>query len=152
VVLFVPQGNMRLCIQELPSPQPLNFKRGVGHTERIARGATGRAILAWMEPTAQQLRSYVQGTGIDLAHLQAELALTRKRGYSSSRSELIPGAVAIAVPFFEGSGRVAGSLGVFGPEARVDAARQKEIAQLLLKEGVRLSEALGFAQPAARRA
>lgn len=152
VVLFVPQGSMRLCIQELPSPQPLNFKRGVGHTERLARGATGRAILAWLDPTPAQLRGYLQGTGVDLTQLQADLALTRKRGYSTSRSELIPGAVAIAVPFFEGGGRVAGSLGVFGPEVRVDAARQKEIAQMLLRESARLSEALGFAQPAGKRA
>ena len=52
--------------QELPSPQPLNFKRGVGYTERLGAGATGRAILAWLEPTPSQLRSYVQGTGIDV--------------------------------------------------------------------------------------
>ena len=135
---------MRLCVAELPSPQPLNFKRGVGYTERIVRGASGRAILAYMEPTADDLRSYVQGTGLNLKELEAELAVTRKRGYSSSHSELIPGAAAVAVPFFNQLGQVAGSLGVFGPEVRLDAARQKEAVNLLLEEAVKLSEALGF--------
>lgn len=144
VALFVPQGNMRLCVAELPSPQPLNFKRGVGYTERIARGATGRAILAYMEPTPEQLRSYVQGTGINVKDLEAELAATRRLGYSTSRSELISGAVAVAVPFFDRHGQVAGSMGVFGPEVRLNAARQKEVADMLLEEAVRLSEALGF--------
>jgi IclR family transcriptional regulator, acetate operon repressor len=144
VALFVPQGHLRLCLAELASPQPLNFKRGVGYTERIVLGATGRAILAYMEPTVEQLRAYLQGTGVDLNELQAELSTTRKRGYSTSRSELISGAVAVAVPFLDRSGQVAGSIGVFGPEVRLDASRQKEIAKLLLEESVRLSEALGF--------
>jgi DNA-binding IclR family transcriptional regulator len=144
VALFVPQGNMRLCVAELPSPQPLNFKRGVGYTERVVLGATGRAILAYMEPTPEQLRSYVQGTSVDPKELEAELAATRKRGYSNSRSELISGAVAVAAPFFDRHGQVAGSIGVFGPEVRLDGARQKEVANLLLEGAVRLSEALGF--------
>lgn len=144
VALFVPQGNMRLCVAELPSPQPLNFKRGVGYTERIVRGASGRAILAYMYPTVEDLRSYVQGTGLNLKELEAELALTRQRGYSTSHSELIPGAAAVAVPFFNQQGQVAGSLGVFGPEVRLDAARQKAAVNLLLEEAVKLSEALGF--------
>ena len=102
VALLVPQGQMRLCIAELPSPQPLNFKRGVGSTERLVLGATGRAILAWMDPTPEQLRDYAQGTQLDLKDLEAELGATRKRGYSVSRNELVSGAVAVAVPFFDG--------------------------------------------------
>jgi DNA-binding IclR family transcriptional regulator len=150
IALFVPQGNLRLCVAELPSPQPLSFRRGVGYTERIARGASGRAILAYMEPTAQELRSYLQGTGVNLKELESELAATRKRGYSTSRSELISGAAAVAVPFFDRHGRVAGSLGVFGPEVRLDAGRQKKFAQLLMEESARLSEALGFGKPLPR--
>lgn len=144
VALFVPQGSMRLCVTELPSPQPLNFKRGVGYTERIVRGATGRAILAYLELPPEQLRAYAEGSGVDLHALATELAATRKRGYATSRSELISGAVAVAVPFFDREARVAGSVGVFGPEVRLDAARQKQVAKLLLEQAVRLSELLGF--------
>ena len=152
VALFVAQGNMRLCVAELPSPQPLNFKRGVGYTERIVLGASGRAILAYMDATPEQIRSYVQGTQVDLKDLEAELGATRKRGYATSHNELISGAVAVAVPFFDGRSPVAGSLGVFGPEVRLVAARQKEIAKLLQEESVKLSEALGFGAPAKQRA
>lgn len=144
VTLFVPQGPLRFCIAELPSPQPLNFKRGVGHTERLVRGATGRAILAHMDVSQKDLRSWLQGTGIDVQELEPELAQTRKRGYATSRSELIDGAVAIAAPFFDRRGNVAGSIGVFGPEVRLNSARQQQIAQLLIAEAAVLSEALGF--------
>jgi len=144
VAVFVPQGALRLCISELPSPQPLNFKRGVGYTERIARGATGRAILAHLKATPQQMREYIRDTGIDVKELEQELAQVRKRGYATSRNELIQGAVALAAPFFDRNGVVAGSIGVFGPEVRLDAARQKKVGAVLDREARHLSEALGF--------
>ena len=83
--------------------------------------------------------------------LDAELAQTRKRGFAISRSELIEGAVAIATPFFDRSGCVAGSIGVFGPEARLTAARQVKIAKLLMNDAMELSQALGFGGAAQRR-
>lgn len=144
VALFVLQGALRLCVAELPSPQPLNFKRGVGYTERIVLGATGRAILAFMQATPQEIRTWAQGTGIDTKTLESDLAQTRKRGFATSRNELIEGAVAVGVPYFDRHGAVVGSLGVFGPEVRLGPARQQQIAKLL-KEGSRvLSQALGF--------
>src|SRR3546814_2097666 len=47
VALFVPRGDMRLCVAEMQSPQPLSFRRGVGYSEKLVRGASGRAILAF---------------------------------------------------------------------------------------------------------
>jgi DNA-binding IclR family transcriptional regulator len=143
VALFVPQGALRLCLAELPSPQPLNFKRGVGYTERIVRGATGRAILAYMEVSVQERRRWAEQAGIAAATLETELAQTRKRGYATSRNELIDGAVAIGVPFFDHRGLVAGSIGVFGPEVRLNGTRQQQIARLLKQEAKALSNALG---------
>jgi DNA-binding IclR family transcriptional regulator len=143
VALFVPQGQLRLCVAELPSPQPLNFKRGVGYTERIVRGATGRAIMAHQPLTTEDVLALVQGTNIDPAALVSELAATRARGYSTSRNELISGAVAVAAPFFDWRGAVAGSIGVFGPEVRMDPARQEQIAGQLKRAAQAISEALG---------
>lgn len=144
VSLYVPRGELRTCIAELPSPHPLSFRRGVGYTEKIVRGATGRAILAFLDLSSQEIRKYVQGSGVQMKELDAELAQTRKRGYATSRSELIEGAVAVAAPFFDRSGRVAGSMGVYGPEVRLNTARQQQIARLLIDESAKLSEALGF--------
>ncbi len=143
VAMFIPQGPLRLCVAELPSQQPLNFKRGVGYTERIVRGASGRAILAYMETAPQTLQEYVHDSGVDLAALEADLAQTRKRGYASSHNELISGAVAVAVPFFDRNAAVAGSIGVFGPEVRLNASKLKQFARLLVEEATALSAMLG---------
>ena len=49
VALFVPEGLMRLCVKEIPSPHPLSFRRGAGYRERLVLGASGRSILAQIE-------------------------------------------------------------------------------------------------------
>lgn len=64
--------------------------------------------------------------------------------YVASRDELIDGAVAVAAAFFRAGGAVAGSLAVFGPAVRIDAARATKFGQLLAREAQQLSEALGW--------
>jgi IclR family transcriptional regulator, acetate operon repressor len=148
VALFVEQGDMRLCLAEMPSPQPLNFKRGVGYTERIARGASGRAILAFTPEVDARLERYAQDLDMNLKKLRMALDETRVNGYSVSRDELIEGAAAVAAPFFDGKG-IAGSLAIFGPAARVGEKRIGELGKLVMAEAANLSEALGAQRAAA---
>lgn len=146
VALFVPQGDLRLCIAEMPSPQPLSFKRGVGYSERIVRGASGRAILAWTQPTPQALALLCDGLVTTPGELASELAAIRLRGYAVSRNELIQGAIAIAVPFFDQRGQIAGSIGVFGPDVRMSIERTDAMAPALMAHALALSSALGYTQ------
>jgi DNA-binding IclR family transcriptional regulator len=48
------------------------------------------------------------------------------------------------VPFFDQHGKVAGSIGVFGPEIRLTEAVCKRIAQTLKSESQQLSALLGY--------
>jgi DNA-binding IclR family transcriptional regulator len=143
VALFVADGLYRLCIAEIPSPQALSFKRGVGYRERLVLGASGRVILAHMPDAAKRLKTYAAGLKIDLKKYPQELAAIGARGYSMSRNELIQGAVAVAAPFFDGTGQVAGSIGIFGPSARLPDAQIEKFGKLLVREAKLLSSALG---------
>jgi len=143
VALFVPQGAVRICVAELPSSQPLSFRRGVGYNERIVRGASGRALLAWMNPSIEQLTRYCEGLDFEPKDLAKKLQSVRKLGYAVSRNELIAGAVAIAVPFFDHGGGVAGSIGVFGPSVRLEQDRIESIADALIGHAQTLSHLLG---------
>lgn len=143
VAMFVPRGNLRLCLAEIPSPHALSFKRGVGYAERIVRGASGRAILAFMPDVDRRLGDYAADLEIDLPSLQARLAEVREQGYAVSQSELIAGAVAVAAPFFDRDG-VVGSLGVFGPIARIGAADIRSLGRRVVDAATnRLSVELG---------
>jgi DNA-binding IclR family transcriptional regulator len=146
VALFVPRGEMRLCVAEMQSSQPLSFRRGVGYSERLVRGASGRAILAFTPLAPGQLEAYAAGTGVDLEWVREQLPVTRERGYAMGHNELIQGAYAVAVPFFDSTGAVAGSLGVFGPDVRLTEARVHEFGHYLRGLGARLSETLGHSQ------
>jgi IclR family acetate operon transcriptional repressor len=143
VALFVPQGVYRVCVAELPSNQPLSFRRGVGYSERVVLGASGRAILAHLPVGEGDLKDYAQGIEVDVSRYPKELEAIRKRGYATSRDELLQGAVAIAAPYFNGAGQVAGSIAVFGPSARVHAAEIETFGKLLVEEARALSKALG---------
>lgn len=143
VALFVPQGAQRMCVAELPSPQPLSFKRGVGYRDRIVLGASGRAILAHAGISAETLRAYAEGTTVDLEKYPAEFELIRTRGYATSSEELLKGAIAIAAPFFNNAGQVAGSIAVFGPSVRLDRGRVEEDAKFLVEAAAAMSGALG---------
>jgi DNA-binding IclR family transcriptional regulator len=143
VALFVARGDMRLCVAEMPSPQPISFRRGVGYTEKLVRGASGRAILAYTTMQAGQLEAFAAGTNSDLAWLRDQLALTLERGYAMGHNELIQGAYAVAAPFFDSTGTVAGSLGVFGPDIRLTETRVNEFGQFLRGLADRLTSSLG---------
>lgn len=143
VALFVPLGADRLCIAEIASTQALSFKRGVGYKERLALGASGRAILAYRDQDDADIERLLAGLGKNLKTYRSELELIRQRGYAVSLEELIAGAVAVAVPFFDGAGVPAGSIGVFGPRVRMDDARVAELGTLLIEEAAHLSKALG---------
>lgn len=141
VALLVHHGRERVCVAEMPSPQPLSFKRGVGHSESVIQGASGRAILAFVKDAASYLDGKVPPDQ-QSAYLEG-LARIREAGYAISRDELIKGAVAMAVPFRAAGGKVMGSLVVYGPSARLDDARVQQIVALLLDASRELSAKAG---------
>ncbi|WP_295852999.1 IclR family transcriptional regulator [uncultured Xylophilus sp.] len=142
VSLLVHQGPSRICVAELPSAQPLSFKRGVGYREDVTLGASGRVILAHVaNPETYLTKDKVKKADVP-AYLQ-RLEEIRTAGFAVSKDELITGAVAVAVPYFVGGGKVMGSLAVFGPSVRMDDKRVAHVAGLLKQEAEKLSQALG---------
>ena len=84
-------------------------------------------------------------THLDMAALKKELALISERGYAHSHNELIQGAVAVAAPFTDRTGLVAGSMVVFGPDTRIDEKRVKVLSAMLLQATAALSRNIGGA-------
>lgn len=142
VALLLHQGSHRVYVAELPSTQPLSFRRGVGYSERVTHGASGRVILAHLQ-VPESYVSEEERKSLDLKAFQLRLEKIRTQGFEVSRDELIKGAVAVAVPFFLGDGRVMGSLAVFGPGVRVDDSHVRHFVALLKVEARKLSQALG---------
>jgi DNA-binding IclR family transcriptional regulator len=154
VALFVPMGTMRQCVDEIASPQPLSFKRGIGNLERVIYGATGRIILAHLlEPFFKtepfdakalmaELQNYTEGSSTPPQDYLDEILRIRRRGYAVSRNELIQGAVSVGAPIFDEHHQIAGSLGIFGPSVRLQAEQVKRCGALLVDAANEISRAM----------
>ncbi len=103
---------------------------------RLTVGASGKVILAHMPASLAKV-------DFDPRKYARELALIKERGFAISKDELIQGAVAVSAPFFDGTGRVAGSLSVFGPSARLGPSQVAKFGKLLLRETQQISQVLG---------
>jgi DNA-binding IclR family transcriptional regulator len=99
-------------------------------------GASGKVILAYMPAS-------LAGIDSNTKKYARELVLIKERGFAISKEELIQGAVAVSAPVFDGTGRVAGSLSVFGPSARLGPSQVAKFGKLLLREAQELSQLLG---------
>ncbi len=149
--LLIRRGDLRQCVAELVSPHVLAISRGIGETDHLWRGASGKAILAFMEENeiAAVMRTLPKNT--DKAALVADLSRARKDGFFVSRGEVFVGAIAIAAPYFDHTHRVAGSVGVFGPEARLDERWIVKTASSVAKSAAELSAASGHVSLAGNR-
>lgn len=145
VALYLRKDNVRLCVSEMPSRQALSFSRGLGHSGSLIRGASGLAMLAFIdraeaEGMIEQDRDKCHARGV-----RRRLTEIRGAGYSVSSGEFIAGAQAIASPIFERRGEVVGSLGIFGPSVRFNAKRINDCAKAVKQSASLLSSLLGYA-------
>lgn len=141
--LFVLREQKRICVIELESHHALTIARGIGDTGDITLGASGKAILAFLDEGRRGaiLDQVAKGRR---AELGKALEVVRSRGYAVSHGEVFVGAVALAAPTFNHNGEVAGCLGVFGPRARVKDADIPRLGALVIQAANAISEQFGY--------
>lgn len=146
--LFKLQEDRGICILECESRHVLSISRGIGDSLNLAQGATGKAMLAFMDPARQAEFLARMPKTAQRARLEDALRTAKRNGFTTSRGEIFVGAVAVAAPYFDHRGSVIGSVGIFGPSARVDEDKIAAFADLVLDAGRRISRLLGFEGPA----
>ncbi len=141
VAVHVRVGLERLCIAELPTPQPLGYRTGIGTRAPLHAGATSKALIAFLPDGERRellarlsLDPVTMQTVTDSDVLMAQLDEIRGRGFAVSASEHISGGSAVSVPVFDATGRVAAAVSIHGPESRLTDARLQEYATLLIRE------------------
>jgi len=144
--LFVLREQKRICVLELESHHALTIARGIGDTGDITLGASGKAILAYLDERRRDaiLDSVAKPRR---AELTKALEVVRSRGFAVSYGEVFVGAVALAAPTFNHNGEVAGCLGVFGPRARVKDTDVPRFGALVIQAANAISEQLGHRPP-----
>jgi DNA-binding IclR family transcriptional regulator len=143
IALYLRKDNIRLCVSELPSRQPLSYSRGLGHSGSLVRGASGLAMLAFLNGEEAQKIIENDRDKMHARSARRRLGEIQQAGYAISSGDFLPGAQAIASPIFDRRGDVIGSLGLFGPSVRFPAKRVKECAKDVKNSAALLSSLLG---------
>jgi IclR family acetate operon transcriptional repressor len=138
ITVHVRAGQSRLCIEELPSPQPIRYVAGLGVTVGIHVGSAGKVLLAFMPQhefeallPALDLRPMTPNTVTAETALREELEVVRRRGTAYSKGERVVGGVGVSAPVLDDRGHVVAAISVLGPAERIDDARIEELDRLV---------------------
>lgn len=117
VGFYIPMGHERICVLEFESQQEIRRSVGIGRRYPLYRGASGRALLAFMpEDRQQRILSLLPLT--QRREVESLLAVTHREGYSINEGEITESVGALSVPVFDQQQKVIGALSVSGPRFR----------------------------------
>ena len=150
ISLDIPDGQTRLCIERIESPRSLRWVKQLGERMPFFASASGRALLAFMEPDKRDailaetpFEQLTPQTTTDLKTFREELDLTRKRGFAVSVSERVEGVSCIAAQIFDASEKIIGAITISGPGTRFSQKIISEYSDLLIRTTDRISQAMG---------
>jgi IclR family transcriptional regulator, KDG regulon repressor len=136
-------------------PDPMRYNIELGALEPLVWGATARVLLAHLDEeeiaAAIKRREPSPALGLQLSktELRQSLAQIRRDGYGITHAHRTLNTVGIAAPFFDGEGKVAGSLGFLIPEFRWASSSRDAVVRSLINAAAGMSRHLGGAAPAA---
>ncbi len=138
--LYNHDRRMIMAIEGVETDHALRYVVELHKWKPVHVAAAGWAIMAFL-PAAER-RDIITQTGLaplteqsvtDPQILEQELGKVRRRGYSLTRGQRIPGAVGLAAPLFGPSGTVIGAIGLSMPEQRFVPSRESWMAYLVME-------------------
>jgi len=149
VILCGLRGHVGVCLEKVDGTHTLRVSHELGDTYPLHAGATGKAILAYLEGSQQQeiiddvgLPRITDSTITRVADLLLELQRVRTVGYSESKGESIEGTHGIAAPIFDSGESVVASIGVSIPTHRAVSENRERVIGLLVEAAKRITEGL----------
>jgi DNA-binding IclR family transcriptional regulator len=146
VSLVVLSGDDVLYLEKLISPRAVRFTARAGSRVPAALSAGGRAMLAYRDDAREVLHRTAARLAahrpLDVDALIAEFEAVRRRGYSISRDN--PRVVSMGCALPSRTGQPTAALSVSAPVERLDAERERRIAESLLATCARLTQTVGL--------
>lgn len=124
---------------------PLRLQLSAGSRVPVHATAIGKLLVAHLPSRTRKrllettpLRAYTDNTLTSTAALEDEFKRIRRDGYATNNEENLAGLIALAVPIYDGDGRVVAGLALHAPMARMDLARAAEQLPLLRSVAAKL--------------
>jgi len=142
VGLFVVEKMYRVCVEFVPSTQPIHRVVSIGTRMELTNGATGRVLLAYQEPEFARQILLVNPSEITFDQLEK----IREQGYATSRNEnpVNKGLSSVAVPVFYANHVIEAPIFICGPENRIGPERMEEMIRMAKEEAWKVSKKLGY--------
>ncbi len=146
-------GTDALVLSARESPQSVRLFGTVGRRVPIHTGGIPKVLLAFLDPDEREvmldrisLDPITPFTFTDRAALVAFLDQIRTQGYVVTADDLDVGAVSIAAPVRDFSGRVVAGMSIAGPLSRFPDEKARAYTDLILQGTAQVSQALGYRQ------
>lgn len=134
-------GNQTVIVDQVISPHATSTRFDIGSSAPLYAGATGRVILAHLDPekrtdllSRQRLERLTAWTITERRRLERKLHQCLGRGFAFSEGERLANTSSIAAPVFGPNKEVLGVISVNGPSDRLPHSRCNSIAPILLRE------------------
>lgn len=151
VVLSIRCDDYRVHIDAAEGFDPMRRMPEPGVRVPLYAGAASKVLLAAMSELEVEsyfnrtlLKPFQRNTITSPAVLKREMRMIRRNGYAESRSELILGCAAMAVPIKDYTGQTIAVIDVLTPEGRYTPAFRQAGLRLLTTGAQRISERLGL--------
>ena len=151
ISLYILEGNERVCVERLESPETVRIVARVGRRIPLYAGSAGKVFLAFLPPARRdellesiELKPMTRLTIADKNELKENLEKIYRQGYAVSKGEWILDAAGVAAPIFDQIGRVTAALAISGPAQRFIDNKIKEMAALVKEGAAEISAELGF--------
>jgi IclR family KDG regulon transcriptional repressor len=151
ISLYILDGNERLCIERLESPQTVRIITRVGRRLPLYAGSAGKAMLAFLSP--KMLDEYFHTTDLapltpmtitDQAALRCELEKVREMGFAVSFGEWIEDAAGVAAPILDQNGEVVAALSISGPIQRFNEEKVAIYSEEAKRVAGQISRSMGY--------
>jgi IclR family acetate operon transcriptional repressor len=147
LAVATPHGGLYV-LQERPEGR-VSVETDLGAAPVLHASATGKALLAWLDPTDRGSRlpaallAHTSATKVDRSALEADLRSVRRRGYAVDDEELQAGVRCVAAPVRGIGGSVVATIGLSGPVERVPKSRIPTLGRAVLCAAGEVTDALG---------
>lgn len=145
-------GSGPVIIRVEEGPTAVHVAMRHGFPASVRHTGTGKLFAAYGPRAQVQAALEKEGLAgaLDEPEFTAELDDIRRSGITRVRDELLPGISAMAVPVFDGFGRMVLAIAAIGPNRMLDLRPASLQAKALQEAGAKLSQRLG-SMPAASR-
>lgn len=140
-------GNEVFYIDRVEAHWPLRLQLQPGSKVPIYCTSSGKLLLSQMPAAARKrlwgaitIQRFTDKTITNVAQLEQEFKVIRKRGYSVDDEGFLAGLISVAVPVRNAKGQTFATVAVHAPNARLSLSRAIEHVPLLQDAAVALSE------------